>query len=72
MQILCSYNNINANISLSSKVHISEATLDALGDAFCVEPANGKSRSDILESQKIETFFISSRNTVRAIAYSLS
>ena len=47
-------------------MHISKATLDALGDTFCVEPANGKSRSSILESQKIETFFITSRIIVSA------
>ena len=42
-------------------MHISKATLDALGDTFCVEPANGKSRNSLLESENIETFFITSR-----------
>ena len=49
-----------------SKVHISKATMDALQGTFCVEPANGWSRSNILENQKVETFFITSRNTVMA------
>ena len=57
-------NKIKYFYSSFSKVHISKATLDALGDTFCVEPGDGKSRSSILESQKIKTFFITSRITV--------
>jgi hypothetical protein len=53
-------------VPLSSKVHISKATLDALGDTFRVEPGDGKSRSSILESEKIETFLITSRIIVSA------
>lgn len=57
--VLCVSNIIF--VLLSSKVHVSKATLDALGDTFCVEPGDGKSRSSILESEKIETFLITSR-----------
>ena len=50
--------------SLSSKVHISRATLDALGNTFYVEAADGWSRNDTLKAHNIETFFITSRATV--------
>lgn len=41
-----------------SRVHITRATLDHLGDRFEVEPGNGGSRDAFLGDHKIETFLI--------------
>ncbi|XP_064383390.1 adenylate cyclase type 2-like [Halichondria panicea] len=46
---------------IPGKVHISQATLDALQGAYNVEPANGKFRNILLEEKNIETFFVTSR-----------
>ena len=42
-------------------MHISKATLDALNGAYKVEPADGMSRSNLLHSRGIETFFVTSQ-----------
>lgn len=43
---------------LSSRVHITKATLDYLDGKFEVEPGNGGSRSGFLGDNKIETYLI--------------
>lgn len=41
-----------------SRVHITKATLDYLGDKFEVEPGAGGSRESYLADHKVETFLI--------------
>lgn len=41
-----------------SRVHITKATLDYLGDKFEVEPGGGASRESYLADHKVETFLI--------------
>ena len=54
-------------LTVFRKVHISQATLAALGNKFCVESADGQSRNDTLLNEKIETFFVTARNKVRSM-----
>ena len=54
------FNFVSNLIFISSKVHISEATLAALNGAYKVVPADGKSRNKTLEDFDVHTFFITS------------
>lgn len=42
----------------SSRVHISKATLNYLGDSYEVEPGNGEARDAYLRHHGVETFLI--------------
>lgn len=43
---------------LLSRVHISKATLNYLGDSYAVEPGDGQSRDNYLRNHEVETFLI--------------
>ncbi len=45
------------------KVHISKATLDALQDAYVVQPGEGRVRNGYLDEHNVETFFIVARRS---------
>lgn len=43
---------------LSSRVHVTKATMEQLNGRFAVEPGNGGSREGYLADHKVETFLI--------------
>ena len=45
-------------LSLSSRVHISESTLQSLNGAYDVEPGNGIERDDYLKKNHVTTYLI--------------
>ncbi|CAJ0581044.1 unnamed protein product, partial [Mesorhabditis spiculigera] len=54
---------------LPGRVHITKATLDALGGTFEVEPGNGKDRSKYLADHNVETFLIVENDSQAAIPH---
>lgn len=55
-----------SKISISdSRVHISEATLKCLNDAYEVEPGNGGSRDNHLKMLNVKTYLIKRTEPLR-------
>ena len=49
---------LSLSLSLSSRVHISQSTLDSLNGAYEVEPGNGVDRDDYLKKNSVKTYLI--------------
>lgn len=43
---------------IAGRVHVSQATLNALGDSYAVEPGFGETRDSYLRQQNVQTFLI--------------
>ena len=51
-------NCVSLYLSPSSRVHISQSTLDSLNGAYEVEPGNGVDRDDYLKKNNVKTYLI--------------